>query len=234
MCSRQTATLGIIIPARDEASRISRLLDRLHRVLIEEVRLPHRLVVVDDGSRDGTLERVTQFASDFPCVVPIRLPYNKGKGGALSEGIRHSQTELLLFIDGDGQHNPEDVPRMLEPLLRGDADVVLGSRLMDGCPSSMPLRHYLAILIASRLFNMKMKTSFRDILCGFRAFRSATSKPAIPTVDGYGIEVSALRECVSTNLTVIEVPCASIYEGSASIAHGLRVMGEVLLEVIRT
>ncbi len=233
LCLESAPKLDIIIPVKDEEGRIEHVLREVHSVLLRDLQISHQLIIVDDGSKDQTFAGLKGLASSFQCVTPMRLSHNHGKGHALNEGLKQSRADLILLMDGDGQHDPVDIPRIIRPLLVGEADVVLGSRLTKGRPETMPLRHYLAILIATRLFNTRMDTSFKDILCGFRAFMAVRTGSPVSVANGYGLEVSTLRACVTRSLIIREVPCSSIYDKTASFVHGLQVMSQVILEIAR-
>lgn len=114
--------VSVIIPVRDEAKSISSLVRETEESLSG---LPNEIIVVDDGSRDET----RQIASSS-CVTVISHQRNLGKGIAMKTGVQNSSGRVIVFIDGDGVHSPRDIQRVIDPILEGKADLVIGSRFL--------------------------------------------------------------------------------------------------------
>jgi glycosyltransferase involved in cell wall biosynthesis len=116
--------LLVLIPAFNEAARLPAVFQELAG-LSER----HRVVVVDDGSRDGT----SGVAHELGATV-LRLPFNQGYGAALQTGYKYAKeckAALIVQMDADGQHDPRDIPALIEPIRRGEADLVIGSRFLE-------------------------------------------------------------------------------------------------------
>ena len=145
-----------MIPALDEAATISDLVLRLR------ASAPWReVIVVDDGSSDSTADMARSAGAHV-----IRHPYNKGNGAAVKTGIRHASGEFVLILDGDGQHSPDDAPRIVAPL--GDYDLVVGARSASTHAStSRRAGNGLLNLLASHLTGRPIP----DLTSGFRAAR---------------------------------------------------------------
>jgi glycosyltransferase involved in cell wall biosynthesis len=150
------ASVSIVIPAMNEAASIAEVVTRLR------AHAPwHEIIVVDDGSIDATGDRARYAGAQV-----IRHPYNKGNGAAVKTGIRHATGEFILIIDADGQHQPEDAMRLVEPL--GEFDLVVGART-GATQASLQRRAGNALL--NRLAGYLAGRSIPDLTSGFRAAR---------------------------------------------------------------
>src|ERR1700678_325725 len=121
--------ITFLIPAYNEARTIAEVLDR-----IASLGLDYEAIVVDDGSTDATAEIVAARAAEGGEPVRLLRKPNGGKGSALRHGIPHCRGEIVVIQDADMEYDPGDVPALIEPIQRGIADVVYGSRLSGGSP----------------------------------------------------------------------------------------------------
>jgi glycosyltransferase involved in cell wall biosynthesis len=128
--TQETPLLSVIVPVFNEVATVARLLDR-----VLAVASPKQLIVVDDGSTDGTPAILQQYA-DRADVTLLRHPHNRGKGAAIRTGLAYAQSRFTLVQDADLEYDPCDYPRLLQPLLQGRADIVYGSRYLRPCASS--------------------------------------------------------------------------------------------------
>lgn len=151
-------SISIIIPAKNEAAGLSRILPRI-RSLYES----SEVVVVDDGSDDDTPEICAQYD-----VVHVRHPYSMGNGAAVKSGARAASGEILVFLDGDGQHDPDDIPRLLAKLNEG-YDMVVGARSFR---SQARLHRALGNISYNRLASWMTGHRIEDLTSGFRAVRA--------------------------------------------------------------
>src|SRR5690606_22522490 len=127
--------LSVIVPAYNEEKTIVKVLERLQAVeLIQDVR--KEIIVVNDASKDNTEALVLEFARDYPelDLRYFRQEFNQGKGAALHSGIREATGDFLIIQDADLEYDPSEFNILLEPILKGHADVVYGSRFMGGKP----------------------------------------------------------------------------------------------------
>jgi glycosyltransferase involved in cell wall biosynthesis len=198
--------LSIVIPAYNEARTIGQV---LHQVL--SLDLPNiaqrKIIVVDDGSSDRTGEIARSMG-----VVVVRHLLNRGLGGALGTGIKmalRSGADVVVTFDGDGQHSPDDIGKIIEPIRMGRADVVIGSRMLDsdGMPWTRRVANRLANLITWVLSGIKTT----DSQSGLRAFsRSAAERIKIST-NHYEVSSEICGEIGRNQLRLTEVPIKAIY-----------------------
>jgi glycosyltransferase involved in cell wall biosynthesis len=150
------SAVSIVIPALNEADAIGDVVARLaaHATW-------HEILVVDDGSQDGTAERAAAAGARV-----VRHPYNKGNGAAVKTGIRTASGEFILIVDADGQHRPEDAQRIVERL--GDYDLVIGARATS---TQANLRRRLGNAVLNWLASYLAGRRIADLTSGFRAAR---------------------------------------------------------------
>jgi glycosyltransferase involved in cell wall biosynthesis len=156
----------VVIPAYNEEKTIASVLKRIRRVAPEFDR-----VVVNDGSKDATGDVVEALGEK-----QLRLPCNLGYGQALQTGLKYALIrgyDVVVSIDADGQHRPEDVPRLVEMLGESDADMVIGSRFCGGRPYRSPLGRRAGQLLFSHLTRVLIGHRIYDTTSGFRALRAA-------------------------------------------------------------
>ena len=213
----------VVIPAYNEERTIAGVIRGLNQQGLT------RLIVVDDGSSDHTSELAAHEG-----VVLLRHILNRGLGAALGTGIKAALrlgAEVIVTCDADGQHDPDDVPRLLEPITKGEADVVIGSRMLD--PLGMPYRRRLANWVANVATYLLFGGWATDSQSGLRAFsRQAAARMQITT---RGMEVSSeiIAETVKNRLKCQEVPIKAIYtEYSLSKGQSFKVGLETLMRLI--
>jgi len=202
--------LSVVIPAYNEALRIEPSLQRVWdylRACHGEGRF--EIIVVDDGSSDDTATTVEEFRADAIEVKLIRLPHNRGKGGAVRVGMLESKAEAVLFSDADLSTPIEEVERALK-LLAEDSDVVIGSRALP--ESTILLRQNGLRESMGRLFNWLLRASlgipFRDTQCGFKLFRRDAAHAIFQrtVTDGFAFDVEVIMIARQLGYRVNEMP----------------------------
>lgn len=202
--SSGTAALAVVIPAYQAAATIgqvwSRVLDAAPQAAVW---------VVDDGSTDGT-------ASQLPPAQVLRHPVNRGKGAALQTGITKAleyQPAWIVTLDADGQHPPEEIPRLLEPLERGVADLTLGARARtEAMPLPRRFTNWLSSTLATRIGGVGVP----DAQTGFRAFSAHLARSVRPSETRYDFEAAFLLASLAGGWRVRSVPVPTIYGQSRS------------------
>ncbi|MEM3465358.1 MAG: glycosyltransferase family 2 protein [Candidatus Jordarchaeales archaeon] len=155
--------VSIIIPCFNEEETISDVIERVKRV---DLGLEKEVIVVDDGSTDSSFEK----ASKHDGVIVVRHERNMGKGAAVKTGIAHSTGDVIVIQDADLEYLPEDIPGLLVPLLRGEADAVYGSRFL-GSIEGMSLSHMLGNRVLSWATRILFGARITDMMTGYKLFR---------------------------------------------------------------
>lgn len=155
----KAASLSVVIPARNEANGLRILLPELRKYLPQDT----EIIVVNDGSNDDT-----QALCESHGVQVVRHPYSKGNGASIKSGARAATGEVLLFMDADGQHKPEDIPRLLQKLEDG-YDMVVGAR---SSTSQAGAHRALANGFYNKLASWMVGQPIQDLTSGFRAVRA--------------------------------------------------------------
>jgi len=194
--------VSFLIPAYNEAATIVSVLEA-----VDALDLDHELIVVDDGSDDDTAALVEDYASDNPGRVTLLRQPNRGKGAAVRAAIQAMTGDIAVIQDADMEYDPAEVPKLIEPIQRGAADVVYGSRLSGGQPQRAYMFWHLVgnkalSLLAGLLFN----TTLSDMETGYKAFRSEVLRELKLTQDDFGIEPEITGEICLRGMRVFEVP----------------------------
>ena len=193
--------VSFIVPAHNEAATIGEVLDR-----IDALGLDRQVVVVDDGSTDGTAEVVEARRGDG--VVLVRQE-NRGKGAAIRAAIPHVDGDVAVIQDADMEYDPADVPALIEPIERGVADVVFGSRLSGGRPQRAYLFwHLVGNKFLSLVTNVLFNTTLSDMETGYKAFRADVLRSLELREDDFGIEPEITGQVCKRKLRIYELPIA--------------------------
>ena len=166
--TQEIPLLSVIIPVYNEAATVARLVDR-----VLAVPCPKQLILVDDGSTDGSAAILKTWA-DHPDVILLRHSHNRGKGAAIRTGLAHARGRFTLVQDADLEFDPCDYPRLLGPLLQGQADIVYGSRYLRPLPGRRSCGRLFRYGVA--LLNLAVR-----LLYGVRLTDEATCYKVFPT-----------------------------------------------------
>jgi glycosyltransferase involved in cell wall biosynthesis len=192
-----------IVPAFNEAATIQQLLER-----VDALELQKQVVVVDDGSTDGTAEIAERFRGDRTDIVVIRKE-NGGKGSAVRAAIPHLDGEVTVIQDADLEYDPVDVPTLIDPIVRGVADVVYGSRLSGGRPQRAYLFwHLVGNRFLSLLTNLLFNTTLSDMETGYKALRTDVLRSLDLRESHFGIEPEITGKVCKRKLRIYELPIA--------------------------
>ncbi len=219
--------VSVVIPAFNEEKNIADVLERTCRA-VELSALPFEIIVVDDGSKDRTRE----IAFGHKAVV-LWNETNQGKGAALRKGISQAEGEVVVTMDADGSHDPEDIPRLVEPILRG-ATMTIGTRFStdEGKKSTSKVN-----LVGNKIINFSifLLTGRRvtDSQSGFRAIRRSFLKDVGIVSNGFEVETELLLKALMNGSVVEEIPLdTSKRRNGHSHLHplgdGLKIMRVVL------
>lgn len=191
-----------------------------------------QVIVIDDGSHDST----AVVAKDSKAIV-INHGANKGYGESILSGFKAAKTngaDVIVTLDGDGQHNPDEIPRLLKLILRDGADLVIGSRFIHPPQSTqlakngtMPQYRKFGVEIISFLYNFNSATKVSDAQSGFRAYNAEVLDALSLTEKGMGVSVETLIKAREKGFNIKEVPISCLYHSGSStlnpVIHGLGV-----------
>jgi len=189
------ATVEVAIPCFNEARTVAKVVHDFRRVLPEA-----RIVVYDNCSTDGTGEIARGAGAE------VRKVNRPGKGFAVQAIFEQSRGDLVLMVDGDDTYEAEDARRLLEPLLNGDADMTVGSRLEQAGDGAFRQFHRLGNRFLAGLLNSIFKASFRDILSGYRGFSRYFLENVPLITSGFETETELVLQSLELGFTVREVP----------------------------
>jgi len=196
-------SVSFLVPVYDEAATILEVLER-----VEALDLDKQIIVVDDGSTDDTPAILEEWRRGRDGVVVIRQE-NRGKGAAVRAAIPYVDGEITVSQDADLEYDPSDVLALIEPIRRGVADVVFGSRLSGGRPQrALLFWHMVGNRFLSLLTSVLFNTNLTDIETGYKAFRSDVLRALDLRSDDFAIEPEIAAKVCKRKLRVYELPIA--------------------------
>src|SRR5438094_10063281 len=206
MPGRADRAVAVVIPAYQAAATIAEVVSRTSRAVPGATGY-----VVDDGSTDGT-----SGAGRGQGAAVLVHPRNRGKGAALATGIAaalEGGAEVIVTLDADGQHPPEEIPRLAAPVLSGEADLALGARARTGAmPWGRRCTNWLSAALASRIGGVAVP----DAQTGFRALSRGIAEAIRPTERRYDYETAFLLAALARGHRVGAAPPPTVYDGRPS------------------
>lgn len=224
--------LSIIIPAYNEEKRLLSTLDKIRAYLFNQG-FPYEIIIVDDGSTDGTLQMVRNFGCSDNHVVILANERNRGKGYSVRKGMLSGRGEYIFFTDADLSTPIEEIEKCL-PYLTNGYDVVIGSRSMHGSYITIRQPWYREKMGKTFNFivNRVLLKGIVDTQCGFKGFKKEVVKTVFSrcTVDGFSFDVEALYLSRKFNFKIKEIPIQ--WENSAlskvnPIRHSLQMFRDI-------
>jgi glycosyltransferase involved in cell wall biosynthesis len=225
--------ISIVIPAYNEAPRLGPTLDRVLD-FVRKQGWDAEVIVVDDGSRDGTADIVRGYGKNNEIVRLLQNPGNRGKGYSVRNGVMNANGQIILFTDADLSSPIEEAPKLLEVIESG-ADVAIGSRWMRS--ELQTKRQSVARQVLGRVFNLLLRVvlrlDFKDTQCGFKAFRRNAARALFPLqkIERWGFDPEILFLADRAGFRVVEVPVRWGHDSGtriSPIADGSRMVGEML------
>ncbi len=226
--------ISIVIPAYNESARLRPTLDRILNFVGEQA-WDSEVIVVDDGSRDGTASLVEEYARTNDIVRLVLNPGNRGKGYSVRNGVLNAQGSIILFTDADLSAPIEEAPKLLAAL-EGGADVAIGSRWVR--TELQTQRQSVARQVMGRAFNtllrILLRLDFKDTQCGFKAFRRSAAKALFPRqkIEGWGFDAELLFLARKLGIQVAEVPVVWSHDAGTRI-HPLADGSKMVMELLR-
>ena len=202
----------IVIPAFNEGTVIQDVIREIKEEGYENI------IIVDDGSKDNTYSK----AKEIKGITALRHKINRGKGAATKTGIEAAKllgAEIIVTMDGDGQHDPKDIKKLVEPIIKNEFDVVLGTRLKnpEGMPLYKRLHNWIANLVTWYLFGIWVT----DSQSGFRVYSRKAADSINTRYDRYEYDSEVIREIYLRKLSFTEIPITVRYtEYSMGKEHG--------------
>lgn len=198
--------LSIVVPAYNEEHRLPPTLDHLHRFL-NTMPLRYEIVVVDDGSKDDTCG--VALRCGLPNVRLVRQVPNKGKGAAVRLGMLSAKGQIRVMCDADGSMPPEQLPKLLAPIVACKASISIGSRYADGAKTDVkqPFYRVLWSRLANRVIQRSLVPGVRDTQCGFKAFtaEAALDLFRVARIDGWAFDLEVLALARRRDFAIAEV-----------------------------
>ena len=210
----------VIIPAHNEAAHIGAVLERTRKLVA-----PKKIIVVDDGSRDNTAQEAKKHN-----VTVLRQVINVGKGSALRTGSIYAcgkGAESLIYIDGDGQHDPEDLPRILTALKGNEIVFTFRERKSNNMPLVKKIGNDLIDVLMSVLFHIEVQ----DTQCGYKAMTRAAYEKMKLISNDYSIESEMVAKTGKYKLKFAQVPIKTIYADrykGTTIFDGINIVMKML------
>jgi len=199
--------LSVVIPAYNEELRVLPTLERLHAHLSTQD-MSYEIVVVDDGSRDKTCEVVEIAAASIPNIILVRQRPNRGKGAAVRRGMLAARGRIRVMWDADCSMPPEELPRLLAPILDRRAEIAIGSRYAEGARTvKQPRYRVLWSRLCNRFIQRWLVPRVLDTQCGFKAFTSdaALNLFGSATIDGWAFDLEILALARRRGFAIDEV-----------------------------
>ncbi len=212
--------IAVVVPAFNEEQRLPATLGEIVEYFAGREESAE-IIVVDDGSLDGTGKVIDEWSSRHSQVRSIRFPVNRGKGAAVRAGVLASTAPRVLFTDADGATPIEELAR-LWAALDGGADIAIGSRAKRGRDVTVTAKWHRRFIgrVFHRLVETLAVTGFADTQCGFKLFTEAAAHElfSIQQVDGFGFDVEILLAAKTRGYRVEEVPVNWIHQPGSKIS----------------
>ncbi|MCX7000027.1 MAG: glycosyltransferase family 2 protein [Candidatus Sumerlaeota bacterium] len=191
--------LSVIMPVYNEKKTIQTIIGRVMGVPLEK-----ELIIVDDGSTDGTREILKEF-DGRPNIKVVLHEKNRGKGAAIATGLKHITGDYVIIQDADLEYHPEEYSILLEPLLRGDADVVYGSRF-KGSGRAFLFWHRMGNMFLNLVTNILYNSTLTDMETCYKTFRRDVIKDMKIESRRFNIEPEVTAKILKRKYRVFEVP----------------------------
>jgi glycosyltransferase involved in cell wall biosynthesis len=212
----------IVIPFRNEKKQIEKVINGISKY-------NYHIVLVDDGSTDDSGFKIKDLGIKDLTLLTHKI--NLGKGAAMKTGSEWSfanGADAVIFMDGDNQHHPDDIPKFIKALESGKFEAVFGSRNFN---YEVPLIRFLGNKFASFVLTMLFGIYISDALCGYKAFTKKAYEKIRWESTGYGVETEMIARTGKTKLSFTEVPVRAIYHDKTkgvTILDAFGIMGEII------
>jgi glycosyltransferase involved in cell wall biosynthesis len=200
--------LSVIVPAYNEEHRLMPTLERLHAFLSAQP-LRYEILVVDDGSKDDTCGVVLRAQATVANLVLVRQMPNAGKGAAVRRGMLAARGQIRVMCDADCSMPPEQLPKLLAPIVACRAEIAIGSRYAEGAKTDkkQPLYRVLWSRLCNKVIQRSLVPGVRDTQCGFKAFTAEAARDLFSsaTINGWAFDLEILALAKRRGFLVEEV-----------------------------
>lgn len=199
----------IIIPAYNEERTVAEVLKKVNSLSLGD--LKKEIIVIDDGSTDQTFNKIRSVAKDIPSLYPIRHKKNKGKGAAVVSGIKKATGDIIVIQDADLEYNPEDIPRLIKPILDNKAMVVYGTRLKTkpvffGKNRTPHLHHFFGNKLLSLITSILYGSSISDMETGYKAMKQEVLSGIRLHARSFDFEPEITAKILKKKIRIYEIP----------------------------
>ena len=210
LLSTETAQVAVVIPVYNEAGTVNTV---LRRVLAN--RATAEVIVVDDGSSDGTDVAVIQNAKRDERIKVIHHQTNRGKGAALRTAFEHVKAPIVIIQDADLEYDPSDYERVIAPIVSGYSSVCFGSRFMKASLTNISVERRVANSVLTMLSNAATGLALTDMETCMKAFRTEVIRRVCIEEDGFGVEPEITAKLACLGMRVREVPISYVARSKA-------------------
>jgi glycosyltransferase involved in cell wall biosynthesis len=208
--------LSIVMPVYNEIGTLAEIVRRVRAVKLavevgygadngSVVEFDREIVIVDDGSTDGSRDILKRLESE-PDVVVIFHEHNQGKGGAVRTGLQHASGDVLVVQDADLEYDPRDYPALLKPIVEGRAKVVYGSRFRGGPTRTMFFWHMMGNHFLTLMTNILFNTILSDMETGYKVFTREVAAQLDLRSPGWGFDPEITAQILKRGYRIYEVP----------------------------
>jgi glycosyltransferase involved in cell wall biosynthesis len=226
--------LSIIVPAYNEEQRLLPTLLRLDAYLSKGSQ-SYEIVVVDDGSKDGTVALVERTMPAIPNLRVVRQTPNRGKGAAVRLGMLAANGRIRVMCDADGSMPPEQMAALLAPIAAGKSAIAIGSRYAPGAKTATPQPRYRVLWsrLCNRVIQRTLVPGVTDTQCGFKAFTADAARElfAVARIDGWAFDLEILALAKRRGFGIAEVG-VEWQDDKRSRVNPLKDMWKVIREAV--
>lgn len=226
--------LSIVVPAYNEEHRLPPTLAKLDAFLKTQP-LRYEIVVVDDGSRDNTVGVVALAMATIPNLRLVRQTPNRGKGAAVRRGMLEARGQIRVMCDADGSMPPEELPKLLAPIISCKAEISIGSRYAEGARTDVkqPFYRVLWSRLCNRVIQKSLVPGVRDTQCGFKAFTAEAARDLFryARIDGWAFDLEILALARRRGFQIAEIGVEWKDDGRSRV-NPLKDMWKVIKEAM--
>ncbi|MBI3601917.1 MAG: glycosyltransferase family 2 protein [Candidatus Omnitrophica bacterium] len=216
--------LSVIIPVYNEETTIAAVIDQVKSVQLPKA-LSKEIIIVNDGSKDKTAQALVPYQAQAGITIVHQA--NAGKTAALLTGINNAKGDIFLIQDADLEYDPRQYPQLLEPILKGEAEIVYGSRFLGTIEGMEPI-NWLANMVSNRTFRLLYGQVITDINTCYKVFTRRALEGIVITARNFAFETEITVKFLKKGLKIKEVP---IHYVARSRAAGKKIKWSTALEM---